>query len=56
MTESGVGEDMTACFRFGDEGIDCYREVNVTVTLCDDYYVYYLPDPVACFNRYCAEN
>ena len=31
MTESGVGEvRMTACFRFGDEGIDCYRKVNVT--------------------------
>ena len=50
-------ESMTVCFDSTSYKNDtCYYEANVTVTNCDGFYVYKLPDTPTCNLRYCAAN
>ena len=46
--------DMKICFDAADYGT-CNYQSNITVTLCDGFYVYYLVDS-DCIMRYCATN
>ena len=41
-TEDGVEEDKMACFELDDD--DCVSQEAITVTKCDGFYVYKLPD------------
>jgi len=51
-TEVGVEKEMKANFSdFGDE-----YSTTIFVTLCSDFYVYYLDTPSACDLRYCGSN
>ena len=54
--EVGVEETMTVCFAVGDDYGSCWEEVEITVTNCDGFFVYMLPDTVYCDMRYCASN
>ena len=50
----GTTVDAKVCFvRVNDE---CWRSVDVKVTNCNSYFVYYLPDTPYCLYRYCATN
>ena len=49
-------KNMTACFDAFAAGGPCYYRVDITVTNCDGFYVYMLPDAPACNLRYCASN
>jgi hypothetical protein len=35
---------------------NCEYQVNITVTNCDEYFVYMLPDTPTCMLRYCITN
>jgi len=45
-------KNMTVCFDYGSN--DCGREADITVTNCNGYYVYLLPDTPGCSARYCV--
>ena len=48
---------MTVCFHsFYDDYDDCYRSDDITVTFCDGFYVYMLPNVPVCDSRYCVSN
>ena len=50
----GTTVDAKVCFHYNGE---CGESVDVKVTNCSSYFVYYLPDlPFSCPNRYCATN
>ena len=51
---TGKEMDMKICFDAADYGT-CNYQSNITVTLCDGFYVYYLVDS-DCIMRYCATN
>ena len=46
-------KNMTVCFDYGSYG-NCGWEADITVTNCDGYYVYLLPDTPYCYVRYCV--
>jgi len=50
----GVEKTMTVCFVYRD--YECYMQSDITVTNCNGYYVYYLPETPSCRMRYCASN
>jgi len=45
---------MTVCFQDADSDGNCYWNANITVTNCDGFYVYMLPDAPSCHARYCV--
>ena len=45
-------KEMTVCFN-GDYN-NCNIEANITVTKCDGFFVYWLPNTPGCFLRYCV--
>ena len=49
----GAEENMIVCFDYGE---GCDYTADITVTNCDGYYVYMLPDTPDCLLRYCAAN
>ena len=44
----------TVCFNRA--GITCYRQTQIQIKHCNEYFLYYLPDPPGCTFRYCASN
>ena len=46
--------DAKVCFN-GYQG-ECSKSVDVKITNCNSYFVYYLPDTPECNLRYCATN
>ena len=53
---SGEEVEMTVCVD-GDRGNerDCYRKIDIKVTNCKGYYVYFLPE-LGSLARYCGAN
>jgi hypothetical protein len=47
-------KEMTVCFEDADSDGNCYWNANITVTNCDGFYVYMLPDAPSCHARYCV--
>ena len=47
-------KDMTVCFNFELNHEDCLYKTSITVTNCDAFFVYMLPDVPDCFMAYCA--
>ena len=43
---------LTVCFHYDSN--DCFDEADITVTNCDGYFVYLLPDTPYCYFRYCV--
>ena len=41
---------------FADDKDGCVKKDKITVTNCDEFYIYYLVDTVGCMLRYCANN
>ena len=46
-------KEMTVCFDSYSDG-NCYWQADITVTNCDGFYVYMLPDTPLCSARYCV--
>ena len=52
--DNGIEVDMSVCFQ-RDE-FNCSREYKIRVTGCKGYYVYFLPNIIYGFGRYCGAN
>ena len=52
-TNINVPKQAKVCFH-GYQGDECGYSLNIWVTNCGDFYVYYLPDTPACNLRYCG--
>ena len=46
--------DATICFNWN--GNNCWTQIQIQIKHCDEYFLYYLPDPPQCNLRYCASN
>ena len=46
--------DGTICFNWS--GNICYEQTQIQIKHCNQYFLYYLPDPPGCNYRYCASN
>ena len=44
----------TVCFHSSTNDDSCRYQASVTVTNCDGYFVYWFPDTITCYLRYCA--
>ena len=47
--------DGTVCF-YSTNGDSCGNETQIQIKHCDEYFLYYLPEPPNCHLRYCASN
>ena len=45
-------KDVTACFP--GSNTECYNSMDIKITNCGDFYVYYLPEVSYCEDRYCG--
>ena len=50
----GTTVDAKVCFHW--ESDECQWSIDVKVTNCNSYFVYYLPATPSCNYRYCATN
>ena len=47
-------KNMTVCFDVDFVDGICFWKADITVTNCDGYYVYWMPDTPICYSRYCV--
>ena len=51
----GVELEMNVCLDFDDGNkYNCYEMINVTVTNCRGYHVYFFPEIIGYYGRYCG--